>query len=353
MNGPQAGDRISEYVLDERVGSGSYGEVWRARHHIWKNDVVAVKIPTDSRFVRNLQKEGCTIHGLRHPNIVRAIGLDPYADIPYLIMEYVDGASLGEWIRRHPGGLPTGAAQRIVTGMLRALDHAHSNGVIHRDIKPANILIAGGAGRPAERIGEDEVKVTDFGLGLAGQETSNSIVQSGEMSLEDGRSISGTIAYMAPEQRDGGMVDAKSDLYSAGIVLFEMLIGERPSGGDMPSQLRADLPPWVDEVFSRLYARRDRRFESAAAVLEALEPRGGRGVYPSPPPIPPEYSTRRAGRGGTKCAACGAPAQAGDNFCIYCGHQIAGKVRRCPACDGYPGAEDVYCIECGARLSGA
>src|SRR5262245_40353287 len=95
---PSANQRISEYVLDERIGAGTFGEVWRARHHGWADQLVAIKIPTDAQYVRNLQHEGAAIHGLTHPNIVRAIGFDPYADPPYLVMEYVPGVSLRQLI---------------------------------------------------------------------------------------------------------------------------------------------------------------------------------------------------------------------------------------------------------------
>src|SRR5436190_2735644 len=92
------GQRISEYVLDEPLGSGTFGQVWCAHHHVWIDHRVAIKIPTDSQYVRALQKEGKAIHGLVHPNIVRAIGFDPYADPPYLVMEYVPGKSLRQVI---------------------------------------------------------------------------------------------------------------------------------------------------------------------------------------------------------------------------------------------------------------
>ncbi|MEE8170146.1 MAG: protein kinase [Phycisphaerae bacterium] len=139
MKAPKAGDRVSEYVLVECVGSGSFGQVWKAHHHIWTEQWVAVKVPTDSQYVRNIQKEGATVHGLKHPNIVRAIGLDPYADPPYFIMEYVDGASLRQLIDANPKGMPVDAATEVFRGLLAALDHAHEAGVVHRDIKPANI----------------------------------------------------------------------------------------------------------------------------------------------------------------------------------------------------------------------
>ena len=150
MAGPKVGDRISEYLLDELVGNGSFGQVFKAHHHIWKDQIVAVKIPTDSQFVSNLRKEGLTIHGLKHSNIVGALGLDPYADVPYLIMEFVDGCSLRQLIDAYPKGLPIAAAQNILCGILLALEHAHANGVVHRDVKPANILIADGGRKPAE-----------------------------------------------------------------------------------------------------------------------------------------------------------------------------------------------------------
>ncbi len=353
MSVVKVGDRISEYVLDAEVGSGSFGQVWKAHHHIWKDKLVAIKVPTDSQYVRNLQREGVTIHGLNHPNIVRAIGLDPYADVPYLAMEFVEGSSLRELVDSYTNGMPLRAAQRIVCGILRALDHSHANGVIHRDIKPAKVLIVGGGSKPAEEIDVSDVKVTDFGLGRAGEITTSTIMQSGSLLSEEGKSISGTLAYMAPEQRDGGVTDARTDLYAVGIVLFELLAGERPSGSDMPSSVREGLPSWVDPVFSRLYTRRERRFPSAAAVLNMIETmskppvvRGGSyGAISSPPPLPGV-----AGSDSGVCESCGAHVAADDNFCILCGSQIALDPRRCPSCGAYPEKGDRFCISCGASL---
>lgn len=350
MTGPQVGDRISEYLLDELVGSGSFGQVWKAHHHIWKDTAVAIKIPTDSQFVRNLQKEGITIHGLKHPGIVRAIGLDPYADIPYLIMEYVDGCSLRQLIDAYPQGMPIRAAQNVVCGVLSALEHAHSNDVIHRDVKPANILVADGDKKSTEMIAVSDVKVTDFGLGRAGQITTHSIMQSGSLLSEEGKSISGTLAYMAPEQRDGDETDIRSDLYSVGVVLFEMLCGERPSGSDMPSHIREGLPSWVDRVYSRLYTRRDRRFASAGDALREIEsssvpPVARRQLVPPPPP----HREFRIDVEKT-CPSCHAQVEPDDNFCIMCGSQVAAHPRRCRHCHSYPALEDKYCIFCGTPL---
>ncbi|MCB9853718.1 MAG: protein kinase [Phycisphaerales bacterium] len=356
MTGPKAGDRISEYLLDEVVGTGSFGQVWKAHHHIWQDQLVAIKIPTDSQYVRNLQKEGTAIHGLRHPNIVRAIGLDPYADTPYFVMEFVEGSSLRAIIDGNKGGLPIRTAQNITVGMLQALEVAHRNNVVHRDIKPANILIHGGGQKPVESIDIADVKVTDFGLGKAGEVTTQSIMQSGSLLSEEGKSISGTLAYMSPEQRDGDTnLDGRTDLYSVGIVLFEMICGERPSGGDMPSHIRDGLPSWVDRVYSRLYTRRDRRFASAADVLREIEstsvpPRVAVATaYSGTRPPPPPTMERPTGV-PTRCPKCSTRIERDDNFCIMCGEQVVKHPRRCTNCHGYPAAEDRFCIFCGTPL---
>lgn len=356
MSGPKAGNRISEYVLIEVVGAGSFGQVWKAHHHIWKDQLVAIKIPTDGQYVRNLQKEGTAIHGLRHTNIVRAIGLDPYADIPYFVMEFVEGSSLRELIDAHKGGLPIRTAQNITVGILQALEIAHQNNVVHRDIKPANILIHGGGQKPVESITIEDVKVTDFGLGKAGEITTHSIMQSGSLVSEEGKSISGTLAYMSPEQRDGdASLDGRSDLYSVGIVLFELICGERPSGGDMPSHIRDGLPSWVDRVYSRLYTRRDRRFSNATEVLREIEstsipPRVAvANAYADTPVRPPAVPTSGSAN-PTRCPKCQTRIERDDNFCIMCGEQVVRHPRKCTNCHGYPAADDRFCIFCGTPL---
>jgi serine/threonine protein kinase len=344
----QTGTRISEYLLDQQIGRGSFGQVWKAHHHIWHEEIVAIKVPTDSQYVRNLQKEGSTIHGLKHPNIVRAIGLDPYAETPYLVMEYVDGPALRQLIGEYPKGMPAAVVQRIVVGILRALAHAHEHGVIHRDIKPENILIHRGKSKAAEEIEIDDVKVTDFGLGRAGQITTTSILQSGSLLSEEGRSISGTLAYMAPEQRDQGETDARTDLYAVGIVLFELLCGGRPSGSDMPSQMREGLPPWVDPVYARLYTRRERRFPGAVEALKAIESANAPPIIGAAG-LPTAAGEREADR-EPACSSCGAAVEVGDNFCTTCGTQLVGRVRRCSRCEAFPAPEDRFCVLCGTRL---
>ena len=334
------GDRIHNYLLEARVGAGSFGEVWRGRHHVF-GEIVAIKIPTDPQYVRNLQREGVAIHGLRHPNIVRAIDMDPYADPPYLIMEYIDGPSLRTAIEDQRNRFPIPAIVAILRGTLNALTAAHQNGLIHRDIKPANILL----GHPRESIAtirEHMVKVTDFGLGHVGDMTAQSMTQSGSILTEDGGGISGTLAYMSPEQKEGAPLDARSDLYACGIILFEMLTGDRPQGTELPSSLRREAPPYLDEVVRRSYTRLDRRYTSAAEMLSALVPAAG-----GPPPVSP----RSAPPGVTpRCPSCDQPVHRDDQFCIRCGKQLVGSVPRCGACQAYVHPSDRFCIFCGKDL---
>ena len=337
MAGLREGDRIHNYLLEARLGAGSFGEVWRGRHHVF-GDHVAIKIPTDRKFVRQLQHEGVAVHGLRHPNIVRAIDLDPYAEPPYLIMEYVAGPSLRSVIDEHKTDFPIAAATTILRGVLQALAAAHAAGMVHRDIKPPNILLDV-PGDKLATITEQDVKVTDFGLGRVGGDLAQSMMQSGSLITEEGRSISGTLAYMSPEQKEGTDIDARTDLYACGIVLYEMLTGERPQGTDLPSALRPGVPAVLDDVFRRSYTRLDRRFSSAQQMLAAMTS--------GPPPVP---AARRLDREQSRCLECGTATFKEDQFCVGCGRQLALSVPRCPACAAFVYGSDRFCIFCGKDL---
>lgn len=261
----QANQRIGEYVLDEKVGQGAFGEVWRAHHNMWTDQFAAVKIPTDPAYVRNLQSEGITIARLTHPNIARAIGFDPFASPPYLMTEFVPGTSLREVIAGKK--LSTTDAVGVLTQILSGLKYAHEKGIVHGDIKPENILIdEAAAANGFTAVGA--VKVTDFGVGLAANATATG--RSSNLIQGSDRGTIGTAAYIAPEQRDGSAPDVKSDLFACGVVLFEMLTGERPAGTELPSEFNTDVPKFLDDAFRRSYARRDRRFGSAQEFLDAL-----------------------------------------------------------------------------------
>ncbi len=356
----QAGTRVSEYLLEECIGRGTFGEVWRARHHVWEREHVAIKLPTEPEYVRFLRQEGVIVHGLRHPNIVRVLGLDPYADVPYLVMELVRGPSLRQVLGEHPHGVAIDVATTILRALLRAMTVAHAANVIHRDLKPGNVLL-NLDGRPLAALTVDDVKVVDFGLGAGNADTVRSLVmQSASLERnEQSAALAGTLAYMAPELRDGHeRPSARSDLYSIGVILFELLTGERPAGAELPSTMRAEVPPALDEVFRRLYARADRRYESAAAALADLDlrlagadragparPHSSVGPQrPSPAPDVPSEPTVLA------CPTCRASLEPGDQFCTQCGLQLVARVRRCPGCAAYPARTDRYCIFCGTPL---
>lgn len=347
----QPGARVSEYILEQCVGAGTFGEVWQARHHVWDNERVAIKLPTEPEYVRFLQREGIVVHGLRHPNIIRIRGLDPYADTPYLVMELVEGPSLRQVVNEHALGMPIGVVLTVLRGILRGIGAAHAANVVHRDLKPGNILLHL-AGRPLEELVEDDVKIGDFGLGVGDPEAIRSIiVQSASIERSDqSGAIAGTLAYMAPEVRDGQQAHTpRADLYSIGVVLFEMVTGSRPAGTEQPSEVRAEAPEALDEVFSRLYARLDRRYESAEAALTDLE------VRLSPPKVPPKAPRAAAAPAPTvrreKCPECKSTVEDDDQFCTQCGAQLVKQVRTCPSCGGYPGPRDRFCIFCGAEVA--
>ncbi|MFH1746762.1 MAG: serine/threonine-protein kinase [Planctomycetota bacterium] len=342
MNKYQPDTRVGEYILEECVGAGTFGEVWRARHHVWKNDQVAVKLPTEPEYVRYLQREGVVVHGIRHPNIIRVINFDPYAENPYLVMELVDGPALRQIIDEHEKGLPLETVLIVLRGILGALSAAHEANVLHRDLKPGNIML-NLAERPLAELTSADIKIGDFGLGVSDADTLRSIAQSASLTHED--ALVGTLAYMAPEFRDGlRQPDARSDLFAVGVMLFEMLTGERPAGAELPSALRKDSPTSLDEVFRRLYSRHSGRYETAQAVLDDLEQRL------SPPPPPPVAGVSAPQGALTTCPACRHVIAADDQFCTQCGHQLVTRLRRCPSCHGYPGRQDQYCIFCGTVL---
>jgi serine/threonine-protein kinase len=332
-----SGQRIGEYLLDARIGAGAFGEVWRARHHVWVDQIVAVKIPTDEQYIRNLQREGAAMHGLVHPNIARALGFDPYADPPYLITEFVPGTSLRPLIDQRK--LSPADAAAVMVQVLRGLGFAHARGVLHRDIKPENILVherAVSDGYAAEGV----IKVTDFGLGRAAMDSA-AIKFSASVNTPQAREIAGTLDYMAPEIRnsDAASADARADLYACGVVLYEMLTGERPAGTEVPSEMNRQVPRYLDEVFRRSYTRLERRFASAEEFLAAL----AAGSVPALP------ETQRMS-GATVCPHCSKPVGQDDQFCMSCGVQLVAHVRRCQQCGAYPDLADRYCIFCGQTL---
>lgn len=285
---PGPGTRVSEYVLEKKIGEGAFGTVWKAVHHLWKDRVAAVKIPRDKGMLDQLRREGLIQHDLEmldDVHIVKTLGFDAGADPPYFIMEYVDGTDLRAMIAQR-GRIEPALAVQIGLQILAALGHAHSRGVAHCDLKPENILV--------DRSGT--VKISDFGFG---QRTTPEAPLALSEGLDDEAGAGGTAEYMAPEQRKGGRGGPRSDLYAFGVILFEMITGERPQPGDAPGDLVPGTPRVVDEVFRRCFVRLEKRFETAEEIAAAFadglegpapepvrpaEPGAGQARDPSPPP---------------------------------------------------------------------
>lgn len=220
--GSVLGDR---YRLDEVIGRGGMAEVWRARDVRLHRDVAVkrlrIDLATDPTFQMRFRREAQAAAGLNHPNIVAVYDTgeapDPATDIsvPYIVMELIEGHTLKDVLRDGRKILPERALE-FVQGTLAALAYSHRAGIVHRDIKPANVMLTTGG----------VVKVMDFGIARAVSDTSATMTQTA--------AVIGTAQYLSPEQARGETVDNRSDIYSAGCLLYELLVGRPPFIGDSP-----------------------------------------------------------------------------------------------------------------------
>ncbi len=247
------------YELDGIVGRGGMAEVFRARD-IRLDRIVGVKtlrddLARDQTFQARFRREAQSAASLNHPSIVAVydtgedmVGGTP---VPYIVMEFVDGRTLRDLLRDDRRLLPERAAE-ITDGVLRALDYSHRNGIVHRDIKPGNVMLT--------RSGE--VKVMDFGIARA--------VSDSQLTMTQTAQVIGTAQYLLPEQARGERVDARSDLYSTGCLLYELLTGRPPFTGDSPvaiayqhvkedpvppSRVDPEVPAWADAIVLKAMAK--------------------------------------------------------------------------------------------------
>ena len=270
----QKGDRVSEYILAEKLGRGGFGEVWKAEHAQLRGKFVAIKIPTSPEAMDCLKQEAVFQHELDHPNIVRTIGLNTQNDPPYFMMEYVEGKNLRQ-LMLDDGILPPPYAIDIAVQVCEALSFAHSKGIVHKDIKPENILVekkkvdVSNKGKALLHY----VKLTDMGLGMVPGARQSEIQLSEGARTSGVRILSGTLFYMAPEQMlPDRQVDSRSDVYSLGVVLYEMLTGELPLGMDLPGELNPVVTPELDAICKRaLCIDRDDRYASAREMAADLQ----------------------------------------------------------------------------------
>ncbi|HKE27707.1 MAG TPA: serine/threonine-protein kinase, partial [Bryobacteraceae bacterium] len=242
------GTELGPYRIENLVGTGGMGRVYRARD-TRLNRTVAIKISKQG-FGERFEREARAVAALNHPHICQLYDIGPN----YLVMEFVEGAQL-------KGPLPLGKAVEYASEILDALDAAHRKGVVHRDLKPANILVS-----------KQGVKLLDFGL--AKQVPPVGTEATVTKGLTVAGSILGTVQYMSPEHLQGKPVDARSDLFSFGCVLYEMLTGKRAFEGENPASVVAavlereptplEMSPPLDRVVERCLAKDpDRRFQTA------------------------------------------------------------------------------------------
>ena len=280
------GARLGNFEVVELIGRGGMGEVYRARDSRLKRDVAIKVLPAglarDPDRIARFEREAHAAGGLNHPNIVAVHEIGREDNTYWIATELVAGESLASAIGRGP--MAVGKALEIATQIADGLAAAHAAGIVHRDLKPANIMVTR----------DGRVKILDFGLALRRRTSQDSTT----LELTDEGTVLGTAGYMSPEQVRGETVDHRSDLFSFGVVLYEMLSGKRAFAGgssvevmnavlkDQPAELPASVPPALALIVRRCLEKEpDRRFQSAADLGFALQP--------SSPSLPPTTAPKR------------------------------------------------------------
>ena len=274
----EAGTKLADYEILGPIGSGGMGEVYKAKD-LKLGRYAAIKVLTeasDSGRLRRFEQEARAASALNHPNIVHIYGIGEHQNTPYIAMEYVDGATLREALSGGP--LPNEKLLRYVTQIAEGLGKAHQAGIVHRDLKPENLMITD----------DGHAKILDFGLAklLPGLTPSDSHSPTQTKEGTATGAVMGTASYMSPEQALGKPLDARTDVFSLGAVLYEMATGARPFQGETlaalfdeilhkkappPSRLNTGLPTGLDGITERALAKDpEKRYPSAKEFLADL-----------------------------------------------------------------------------------
>ena len=261
----------NRYEILEVVGTGGMARVYKARCHRL-NRLVAIKIlredlSQDAEFRRRFHDESQAVAMLSHPNIVAVYDVSRSSELEYIVMELIDGITLKQYMQKKGDKLNWREALHFITQIVKALGHAHSRGIIHRDIKPHNVMV----------LRDGSVKVADFGIARVASGGHSTLTQE----------ALGSVHYISPEQARGSRIDARSDLYSTGVVLYEMITGRLPFEGDTPVSVAIqhinsiplsprELDPAIPEALEAITMKAmapnpDNRYLSADEMLADLE----------------------------------------------------------------------------------
>jgi Tol biopolymer transport system component/tRNA A-37 threonylcarbamoyl transferase component Bud32 len=312
-----AGTKVGPYEVIAPLGSGGMGEVYRARDTRLGREVAIKVLPTerlsDERRRARFVQEARAASALNHPNIVTIYEIESAEGVDFIVMELVAGKTLDALIPRH--GMRLGEVLRIAIPLADALAAAHGAGIVHRDLKPANVMVTP----------EGVVKVLDFGLAKltqaeegGGEDTTTLDAQA---RLSRPGTVAGTPAYMSPEQAAGGAVDARSDIFSFGAVLYEMVTGRRPFAGGSsaemlaallkeqpkaPSELVPEVPRDLERIILRCLRKEpERRFQNVLDVKVELQELKEESDSQASAPAGAATATRRSRRRWMAWAAAG------------------------------------------------
>lgn len=350
------GATLGHCVIEELIGEGGMARVYKARQrHLERHVAVKVLPPyyaADPAFIKRFKQEAQAMARLAHPNIIIIHDAGEEQGHLFILMEYIGGGNLRDQMERQP--LPPREIVRIVHDVASALDYAHERQIIHRDVKPVNVLLDTNG----------RVVLSDFGVAK--------MLESSRAVTRTGAGV-GTPEYMSPEQCRGAMVDARSDIYVLGVMVYELLTGRTPFEADSytalahshiyepvppPSRLNPRISPAVQSVVLKALEKDpSERFQKAGEMAFALEQ-----AFAAQAPLPPSQRRATSGRvpvpghaptsGGAAhaqlCPRCGHRNTPGHAFCTSCGASLSGRAPTSRPVDADPSGSPVTCPQCHA-----